>query len=47
MVPIALSNPDSGGVAAVEVISALAGAANATAAVSGGLEGGRCDLGIA
>ena len=33
IVPIALSRPDSGGAAAVEVISALAGAANATAAV--------------
>src|SRR6478609_4026352 len=35
IVPIALSRPDSGVAAAVEVISALAGAATATAAVSG------------
>ncbi|MEN3317696.1 MAG: hypothetical protein V7643_1097 [Mycobacterium sp.] len=33
MVPIALSSPDSGVAAAVEVICAVAGAANATAAV--------------
>src|SRR5258705_5092397 len=34
MVPIALSRPDSGGAAAVEVMSAAADAANSTASVS-------------